>query len=203
MSSLSVSIASAVCLALALSGCEKSSKAESKPTPSATATATTPAPAASSAAPAAKPEEPTSERPKPLDTKLTATRREKIDKAYPQARGFVALEEIEGKLEKEKLSSKPAAIHAFDGMAKGKWVLFTGPLDNASAQGFRLGVKYTPRMKGDRLGLSQQFFMVALSDIKGYDPATLKNGTEVVVLVKYQGKGKAGPGYELVAEQNW
>lgn len=202
MSSLNVTVASAMCLALALGGCEKSSKAAPKPAPSATATATTRAPVASSAAPAVQ-QQPSAARPKHLDTKLTEARRSKIDKAYPEAKGFLDSNKVEARLMKEKLGSKSAAMHAFDRVAKGKWVLFTGPLDNASAQGFRLGVKYTPRLKGDRLGLSQQFFMVQLSGIKGYDSATMKNGTEAVVLAKYQGKGKAGPGYELVAQHNW
>lgn len=201
MSSLKMSIASTLCLALVFGGCEKSSKSQAKPPASASAAA--PAPAATSAAPVAEHEASAPARPKHLDPKLTAARRERIDKAYPEAKGFVPVKQIEAKLKKEKLGSKTAALHAFDKMAKGKWVLFMGFLDNGDAKGFRLGVMYTPRLKGDRMGLSQQFFMVRMTGIKGYDHLTLKNGTEVIVLAKYQGKGKAGPGYELVAEHKW
>ncbi len=114
------------------------------------------------------------------------------------------MKDLEGKLQaQKKIDEKEAGIRAFDALAKGKWVLFTGPLVEAKDDGFSIGVSYTPRVENDPMGLSRQFFLVALSDVKGYEPDSMKNGTKVAVLAKYEGKAKAGPGYELVAEENW
>ncbi len=199
MTIVKTSIVTAACLALLVGGCDntKTAQAKPKPKPSATALATTPAPAPKPE-PAAKPA-----RPQHLDTKLTDARREKIDKAHPEAKGFLAMTELQDKLKKEHLKDKAHGMKAFDRLAKGRWVLFTGPLTNATDKGFSLGVTYTPRAKGDVMGMSRQFFLVQLSDVKGFDQNTMKNGTMVAVLAKYDGKGKAGPGWELVAENNW
>lgn len=197
------SVVSAAFFALLLGGCDNSTQtAQAKPKANAPA-ATTPAPAASTAEPAPKPAA-KPERPTSIDPKLTDARRDKIDKAHPEAKGFVAMKDLEAKLKKEKgLKAKADGIRAFDKMAKGKWVLFTGPLTDADDKGFSLGVTYTPRAKGDIMGMSRQFFLVKLTDVKGYSQDAMKNGTMVFVLAKYEGKGKAGPGFELVAENSW
>jgi len=202
MSVIKYSLVSAACLALLASGCDTTKTAQAKPKPSATAAAT-PAPAATPAAP--KPTAATpAERPEHLDTKLTDARRAKIEKAHPDAKGFLVMTDLQDKLKKEKsLKDKTKAMVAFDRLAKGKWVLFTGPLTNENDKGFSLGVTYTPRMKGDIMGMSRQFFLVQLPEVKGYSADKMKNGTMVAVLAKYEGKGKATPAFELVSEGDW
>ena len=201
MTTVKTSIVAAACLAFAVTGCDNSTKtAQAKPAPSAKAAAAVAPPVETTAAP--KPAKP--ERPEHLDTKLTDARRDKIDKAHPEAKGFVVMTDLQDKLKKEKgLKAKEDGMRAFDKLAKGKWVLFTGPLTNENDKGFSVGVTYTPRVKGDVMGMSRQFFLVELTDVKGYDKDSMKNGTQVAVLAKYEGKGKASPGYELVAEGNW
>lgn len=202
MSVIKISLLSVACLALLASGCDttKTAHAKPKPKPSATAAAT-PTPAATQAAP--KPTATAPARPTHLDTKLTAARRAKIEKAHPDAKGFLVMKDLQDKLKKEHLKAKGPAMKAFDRLAKGKWVLFTGPLTNESDTGFSLGVVYTPRAKGDIMGMSRQYFLVKLTKVKGFAEKTMKNGTMVAVLAKYEGKGKAGPGFELVSEGNW
>ena len=186
--------------ALALAGCDES---EAQPAPKKTApvaapTASAPAPAKTNTAPSKPP------RPAKLDTELTDARREKIEKAHPEAKGFVLAKDMEDKLKaQKKVDEKEAGIRAFDAMAKGKWVLFTGPMVEAKDDGFSMGITYTPRAEHDPMGLSRQFFLVAISDVKGFDAETMKSGTQVAVLAKYDGKAKAGPAFELVAEDNW
>jgi hypothetical protein len=51
--------------------------------------------------------------------------------------------------------------------------------------------------------MSRQWFPVALSEVDGYNKEQLKNGDVLVVLAKYQGKGKAAPGHELVEAGVW
>jgi hypothetical protein len=53
------------------------------------------------------------------------------------------------------------------------------------------------------MGMSRQWFPVTFSDVKGYDQSAFKVGQMVVVLAKYTGKQKAGPGHELVAIGAW
>jgi len=200
MTTVKTSIVTAACIALLAGGCDNATKsANAKPKPTTTAAATPPPAATPAPKPAAKPE-----RPSQLDTKLTDARRDKIDKAHPEAKGFLVMADLQDKLKKNKaLKAKEKAMSAFDAMAKGKWVLFTGPLTNAGDKGFSIGVTYTPRQKGDVMGMSRQFFLVKLTDVKGFNPNSMKNGTMVAVLAKYEGKGEAGPAYELVAEGDW
>jgi hypothetical protein len=185
------------CFVLLVSACDDP---PAKPATAATAT-TTSLPEPKASAPEAKPTK--AQRPEKLETNLTDARREKIEKAHPEAKGFVVMKDLEDKLKTKKLKESKDGIKAFDALAKGKWVLFTGPLAEAKTDGFSLGVSYTPLVEGDRVGLSRQFFLVALSDVKGYDANEMKDGTMVVVLAKYTGSAKGGPGFELVADNAW
>jgi hypothetical protein len=81
--------------------------------------------------------------------------------------------------------------------------LFAGNAANLSASGFDMGVVYTPQIPGDSIGMSKQWFPVTMSDVEGYKQDLLKVGDVVVVLVKYNGAGKASPGHELVATGVW
>jgi hypothetical protein len=189
-------------LALSLptvSGCSEEKKTEA--TPSA-APAPTPEPTPPPAPEPPKVEKPA--RPEKIDTEVTADRRAKLEAANPDAKGFLVASALEQKLEANKtLKDKEAGVKAFDKLALGKWILFSGPISNPSSSGFELGVTYTPQAKGDVMGMSRQWFPVTFSDVKGYDADAFKAGQMVVVLAKYSGKQKAGPGEEVVATNRW
>src|SRR6188768_1333908 len=121
----------AVCCGLLslLLACEDEKPASpSKPAAPIATPASTP-----SAAPAAAPKaEKTSERPSKVDTELTPARRSAIEAKYASAKGFLAASDLQVKLKADKsLKDKKAAIAAFDKLARGKWLLFSGPLVNA------------------------------------------------------------------------
>jgi hypothetical protein len=175
-------------------------KKDPEPAPSATHAATTVAPPPE---PVHK-EPPKSTRPEKIDVELTADRRSKIEAAVPEAKGFVVASALEEKLKaNKKLKEKEGGVAAFDKMASGKWVLFTGPIANLTESGFDFGITYTPQIKGDVMGMSRQWFPVTLSEVKGYDASKFKVGNVLVVLAKYSGKQKAGPGQELVEAGTW
>jgi hypothetical protein len=179
-------------------GCDDAKKAE--PAPSATPA---PTPVATPTETAHK-EPPKSTRPEKIDVELTADRRTKAEAAVPEAKGFVVSSAIEEKLKaNKKLKEKEGGVTAFDKMAGGKWVLFTGPIANLTESGFDMGITYTPQIKGDVMGMSRQWFPVTFSNVKGYDSTKFKVGNVVVVLAKYEGKQKAGPGTELVDAGAW
>ncbi len=185
-------------VAVSVLGCE-----DKKPAPAAE-TATAPKPPPPAPTPEKPPEPPKSTRPEKIETELTADRRSKAESAVPEAKGFLVVQGLEEKLKANKtLKEKAAGVTAFDKLAKGKWILFTGPISNPTDSGFEMGVTYTPQIKGDMLGMSRQWFPVSFSDVKGYEASKFKAGQMVVVLAKYDGKEKASPGNELVATGNW
>src|SRR5690606_1262253 len=194
-------VLAAVAVVPALMGCEE--QAETPAAEPAAATATAPV---EPAAPAEPPEEEPKRtgRPATLDLALSDARRSAIEAKYGDAKGFVVAKDLEEKLKKnEAIKEKEAAVKAFDRMAKGKWVLFTGPAVNFTDDGFDLGIVYTPQLPNDPMGMSRQFFEVTLEEVEGYDKDAWKVGNPVAVLAKYQGGGKAGPGHELVAVDVW
>jgi hypothetical protein len=185
-----------------LLACEDEKPAASKAPASTAAPAPAPTPSAA-AAEAPKPEK-TSARPSKVDTELTPARRAAIEGKYAAAKGFVAASDLQAKLKADKsLKDKKAAITAFDKLARGKWVLFTGPLVNATDDAFDIGLEYTPQLPNDPMGMSRQFFEVTMSQVEGYVKDDFKGGNVGVVLVKYNGGAKASPGYELVATGAW
>jgi hypothetical protein len=186
-------------------GCEEQKPApESKPAETASVAPATPSPTPTPApTPTAAQVDP-SQRPEKIDTQLTDGRRAALETKYPSAKGFLVAKDLEEKLKGDKkIKDKKAAITAFDKVAKGKWILFSGPLVNLTDKGFDLGVVYTSQMANDPLGMSRQFFEVTLTYIEGYEKDRFKPGNVVVVLAKYDGGGKAGPGNEVVASGAW
>jgi hypothetical protein len=164
----------------------------------------TPAPTPSAAPAAAPKAEKTSERPSKVDTELTAARRAAVEAKYASAKGFLAASDLQAKLKADKsLKDKKAAITAFDKLARGKWLLFSGPLVNASDDAFDIGLEYTPQLPNDPMGMSRQFFEVTMTQVEGYAKDDFKGGNVGVVLAKYNGAAKASPGYELVAAGVW
>ena len=149
--------------------------------------------------------------------KITAYKREEVARAKtlkplriiseyarsaPRVRSFAGA--IEAKLKADKsLKDKKGAVAAFDKLARGKWVLFTGPLVNLSEDSFDIGLEYTPQLPNDPMGMSRQFFEVSMKQIEGYSKAPFKGGNVGIVLVKYNGAATASPGYELVALGTW
>jgi hypothetical protein len=186
-----------------LSGCEdeKPASATKAPTPSAMP-APTPTP---SPAPAAAPKaENANERPSKVDAELTPARRAAVEAKFATAKGFLAATDLQAKLKADKsLKDKKAAITAFDKLARGKWVLFSGPLVNTTEDSFDIGLEYTPQLPNDPMGMSRQFFEVTMKEVEGYSKDAFKGGNVGVVLAKYNGAGKASPGYELVAAGVW
>ena len=197
-----------VALALVLSGglfaCEEAPKAEAeKPAePSLSAAkAQEPAPAPAAAEPA-EPEKPA--RPANIAQDLTPDRRSAVEKAYAQAKGFLVAKDIEQKLKDNKaVKEEKKAVETFDGMVKGKWVLFTGTMVNLTDKGFDMAVVYTPQLPNDPMGMSRQFFTVTFTEVEGYDQSKFKVGNVGVVLAKYNGKQAASPAHELVDAGHW
>ncbi len=185
-------------LLFGLLGCE-----EDKPVPAANVAASVaPAPTPTPApAPEPKPE---ASRPEKINVEVTAEHRSAVEAKYPEAKGFLVASEVEKKLQSNKaLKDEKTARPAFDKVAKGKWILFSGNAVNLTAEGFDMGIVYTPLVPGDTIGISKQWFPVTVSEVEGYKEAAFKSGDIVVVLVKYVGAGKAGPGHELVATGVW
>ncbi|HEX4340906.1 MAG TPA: hypothetical protein VH062_33590 [Polyangiaceae bacterium] len=177
---------------------------DKKPAPVAETAATPPPPAPTPQKSAEPPPEAKRSRPEKLETEVTPERRTKAEAAVPEAKGFLVGQTLEEKLKAMKtLKEKEAGVTAFDKLAKGKWVLFTGPISNPTDSGFDLGITYTPQIKGDMMGMSRQWFPVTFTDVKGYEASKFKPGQVVVVLAKYEGKEKASPGNELVETGNW
>jgi hypothetical protein len=179
-------------------------KPPSAPSPAPTAAAApAPLPSVAPAAPATATAK-SNERPSKIDTTLSPARRSAIETKYGAAKGFLAAADLETKLKADKtLKDKKAAVAAFDKAARGKWVLFTGPLVNLTDDGFDVGFEYSPQLPNDPMGMSRQFFEITLSKIEGYSKEAFKAGNVVVVLAKYNGAGKASPGYELVSTGAW
>lgn len=195
-----------VCCSLPLlsAACEEEKTAQA-PTPSATAVPTaTPAPTPTPTAAPAPEAKKEGARPSKIETEATPARRAAIESKYPAAKGFLAASDLQAKLKANKaLKDKKAAVTAFDKLAKGKWLLFTGPLVNLKDDGFDMAFEYTPQLPNDPMGMSRQFFEVSMSKVEGYDKEAFKSGNVGVVLVKYNGATQAGPGYELVAAGSW
>ncbi len=188
-------------LALIL-GCEEEKPpAPSKPAPSAVTAA---APTLSAAPAPEKAAAKNADRPSKVDMELTAARRSAIEAKYAAAKGFLAVTELQAKLKADKsLKDKKAAVAAFDKIARGRWLLFTGPLVNLKDDGFDMALEYTPQLPNDPMGMSRQFFEVTMTEVEGYSKEAFKDGNLGVVLVKYAGAAKAPSGYELVATGVW
>jgi hypothetical protein len=159
-----------------------------------------------SAAPPTAPAKPVLRRPDNLgELILNDERRARIESAYPEARGFLDLDVLEKELFALELRRGGAdkALVAFDRRARGKWVLFTSKLIDPEADAFEAVVHYTARDAKDPLGLTSTWFPVRFDKIEGLEPKRYRPGDLVVLLAKYQGKQRAGPGYDLILLDRW
>jgi hypothetical protein len=174
---------------------------EKKPAPTAPSATVAPAPTPEPA-PAPPPVAKKPERPENIDTKLTPERRTKIEAAIPESKGFLVETDLEDGLKKKKFDKEPPGVAAFEAKARGKWVLFAGPISNTTGSGFDLPITYS-QAEGDSIGMSRKWFMVTFSDVKGYDASKFKAGQTIVVAARYNGKKLASPGSELVELGQW
>ena len=189
---------------LACTACDDPKKGSEASAASAAAPAASTPPVPSATPEPEKKEPPKATRPEKIDLEVTADRRAKAEAEVPEAKGFLVATDLENKLKaNKKLKEKTAGVAAFDKLASGKWVLFEGPMANLTDTGFDIGITYTPQIPGDVIGMSRQWFPVTFSEVKGYDSTKFKVGQTVVVLAKYGGTQKGGPGTELVEAKAW
>jgi hypothetical protein len=139
------------------------------------------------------------------DIVLTEARRAAIEQAYPEARGFIDVSEVEQKLFALDLArgKLAEAVAEFDRHTARKWVLFTGAVMEPRPGGPELPVRYTPRDARDPLGVTSTWFSVKLDDVRGWDPDEYKPGELGVILAKYRGRKLASPGYDLILLDRW
>lgn len=139
------------------------------------------------------------------DLVLTPERRRRIESRFSNTKGFIDANDLEQRLfELELLRGKEKeAIEKFDLWAKGKWVLFTGNIAEPGAASFQLAVRYTPRDSDDPMGLTSNWFFVRFTDVDLYRADEYRPGEPAAVVARYNGKAKAGPGYDLILSGEW
>jgi hypothetical protein len=177
----------------AVVGCDK------KPPPPPVASA---APVES--APAEDDDPPLGPRPQKIDRELTAARRAKIEARIPEAEGFLLATDLERELQADRdVDREEAALEKFDARAKGKWVLFVGPMLERDGDGYVMTVTYHPGSKRDKMQVTPSWLRIEIADIRGYSTILTRDGMETAVLAKYLGKGKASPAHDLVGRSIW
>lgn len=139
------------------------------------------------------------------DVLLLPGRRARLESFAPEARGFLSSADLEEKLYSLNLRRgvDAEALKAFDGMVKGKWVLFTGNIGGLQKDAFELPIRYTPRDAKDPLGLTSTYFTVKFTNVKGYDMAEYRQGELAVILARYDGDRSAKGGYDVVLLRKW
>jgi hypothetical protein len=165
------------------------------------AAAPMPAPSVSAA-----PEKAVVPRPKDtVDLILSPEKRARVEALAPEAKGFLAGEEIEQKLYglELKRGKDSDAVKALDQLARGKWVLFTGNIGSITPEGCELPIRYTPKDPNDSLGLTSVWLPIKITKIKGYDAAEYRPGELAAILAHYDGEMKAGQGYDVVQLRSW
>jgi hypothetical protein len=140
-----------------------------------------------------------------VDLIVSPEKRARVERLAPEARGFLTSDEIEKRLYAMELKrGKDAdAVKALDGIARGKWVLFTGNVGSLTDEGCELPIRYTPKDPNDALGLTSVWVPIRLSGIKGYDRTQYAPGELAVILARYDGVQKATPGYDVVLLRSW
>jgi len=139
------------------------------------------------------------------DILLLPGRRTRLEQFAPEAKGFLTSADLEERLYALNLRRgvDAEALRAFDGMAKGKWILFTGNIGGLGKDGFELPIRYTPRDAKDPLGLTSTYFSVKFSNVKGYDMAEYRQGDLAVILARYDGDMTVRTGYDVVLLRRW
>jgi len=174
-------------------GCER------KPTPP-------PVPSATSAAPVERGDEdpPAGPRQQKIDLTLTDARRARIEAKIPEAQGFIAAPDLERELQRNPdVDREEAAMEHLDALAKGKWILFMGPMLERDADGYVMTLTYHPGSKRDKMRVTPSWLRVELTNIRGYSTILTQDGMETAVVAKYLGKGRAAPAHDLVGRSIW
>lgn len=139
------------------------------------------------------------------DVLLLPGRRARLEALAPEAKGFLTSGELEEKLYSLNLRRgvDADALKAFDGMVKGRWILFTGNIGGLAKDSFELPIRYTPRDPKDALGLTSTYFGVKFTNVKGYDMSEYRQGELAVILARYDGDKTAKAGYDVVLLRRW
>lgn len=140
------------------------------------------------------------------DLVLSPERRAKLEAIVPEAKGFLDHRgELEPKLfgKELKRGATDAALEAFDKLAKGRYVLFSGYVMDPKPEGFDLAVRYTPRDPADPVGLTATWFPVHFSQVKGYDASAYMGGEPVAVLAKYEGGQATSAARDCISLEEW
>lgn len=139
------------------------------------------------------------------DLILNPDRRAKLESVVPEAKGFLDQRDLEPLLYKQDLKrgANDAGLKAFDKLAKGRFVLFSGYIVDPKAEGFDLAVRYTPRDPADPVGLTATWFPIHFSQVKGYDASAYKGGEPVAILAKYDGNQTASNARDVISLEEW
>jgi hypothetical protein len=189
-----------------LTACDSKPKEQTPPQVSEAAAAASAALEAAKAAAAEKAARKVIRRAKDdADLVVTPERRAKVEAAVADAKGFLDQRELEQQLHKLELKrgNNEAAIKAFDKLAKGRFVLFTGYIVDPKADGFDLAVRYTPRDPADPVGLTATWFPVHFTNVEGYDLAAYGAGERLAVLARYEGAQRTSQARDLLLLEQW
>jgi hypothetical protein len=136
---------------------------------------------------------------------VTDAIRSRVESRHPEAAGFLTGAQIEEKLFALDLKrgKDDDALKHVDRLAKGKWILLTGPVTAPQPEGFELPIRYTPRDPTDPMGLTSQWINVKLTAIQGYEATEYRPGEKAAVLARYKGNKEAAPGFDLILIGHW
>jgi hypothetical protein len=139
------------------------------------------------------------------DVMLLPGRRTRLEAFAPESKGFLTSADLEEKLYTLNLRRgvDADALRAFDGMAKGRWILFTGNIGALAKDTFELPIRYTPKDAKDALGLTSTWLALKFTNVKGYDMAEYRQGELAVILARYDGDKSAKAGYDVVLLRRW
>lgn len=191
---------------LAAWGCDSKSSAPPPPAPTVAASAIAALEAAQKAAAERMAQKVIKRAKTEADLVVTPERRTKLESLVPEAKGFLdQRDDLEPKLYKQDLKrgANDAALKAFDKLAKGKYVLFSGYIVDPKPEGFDLAVRYTPRDPADPVGLTATWFPVHFAGVKGYDPKFYQGGEPVAILAKYEGGQATSSARDLISLEEW
>lgn len=139
------------------------------------------------------------------DLVVTPERRAKLEAAVPEAKGFLDQRELEPQLFKQDLKrgANDAGLKAFDKVAKGRFVLFSGYIIDPKPEGFDLAVRYTPRDPADPVGLTATWFPVHFRQVRGYDVTAYRAGEQLAVLAFYDGNQETSRARDVILLEEW
>lgn len=139
------------------------------------------------------------------DLVLSPERRAKLESVVPEAKGFLDGRELEANLYKQELKrgANDTALKAYDKLAKGRYVLFTGYIIDPKPEGFDMAVRYTPRDPADPVGLTATWFPVHFTQVKGYDSTAYQGGESIAILAKYEGAQAASAARDVISLEEW